>query len=328
MKTLQFSSIPKFSNLRRREFWSVIVAGVMGLLFTQGCSNNRQYQSNGEPDARGFASPEAAAQALADAARTDNTGQLLAIFGNDGREIISTGDEVADNQVRQKFVDLYDKKHSIGDTGTGRKTLVIGENDWPFPVPIVRDGNQWYFDAAAGKEEILDRRIGRNELSAIQVCAAIADAQKEYALRNPSSSGLHEYAQKFASDPGQKNGLYWPAAAGEAPSPLGELAAAATAEGYVRRESGPTPYHGYYYRILTAQGPHAPGGAMDYIENGKMVLGFAVIAYPAEYGNSGIMTFIMGNDGVVYQKDLGPDTEIMALAIKTFDPGPGWQRAE
>jgi hypothetical protein len=195
-------------------------------------------------------------------------------------------------------------------------------------VPLVKDGDGWFFDAEAGTEEILNRRIGRNELAAIQVCKAIGDAQREYALRDPDGDGVREYAKQFPSDPGQRNGLYWPVTEGEQPSPLGSFAAQASAEGYVRREVGPTPYHGYFYRILQAQGPHASGGAVDYVVNGKMVLGFAVIAHPAEYDNSGIMTFIMGSDGVVYQRDLGEDTAEKAAAIMTFDPGSGWQKVE
>lgn len=323
----------------RLGFGFAILTGLLLGLLALGCSSNHNSQASlssdghdvqqtAAPDAQMFASPEAAAQVLADAARTDNTPQLLAIFGSEGKEIISTGDEVADRQGRQKFAKLYEEKHTIEDAAANQKTLVISDSDWPFPVPIVRDGKHWYFDSAAGKEEILDRRIGRNELSAIQVCQAIADAQKEYAIRNPSGGGLHEYAQKFASDPGERNGLFWPTDPGEEPSPLGELAAAASAEGYVRRETGPTPYHGYYYRILTAQGSNAPGGAMDYLVEGKMALGFAVVAYPAEYGNSGIMTFIMGDEGVVYQKDLGPDTPKLVPAMNLFDPGPGWQKVE
>jgi hypothetical protein len=279
-------------------------------------------------DPQAFASPEEAVQTLTDAIRADKKDQLLAIVGSEGKSILSSGDEVADRQGRQKFLALYDEKHSIADEGTDSKTLVIGNSDWPFPVPIVREGQKWVFDAEAGKEEILNRRIGRNELSVIEVCKAIADAQHEYALRDPDGDGVHEYAQKFPSDPGKRNGLYWPAAEGEKPSPLGEFAAAASEEGYKRKAEGPTPYHGYYYRILHAQGSHATNGAMDYVVNGKMILGFAVVAYPAEYDNSGIMTFIMGEDGVVYQKDLGEKTAKLAVAMKAFDPGEGWKKVE
>jgi hypothetical protein len=296
----------------------VAILCVVGLL-VQGCAGDRV-----EPQA--FASPEEAVQALTSALRTDNTQQLLAIVGSEGEQLVESGDEVSDRQRRQKFLALYDQKHVIVDEGGDSKTLVIGESDWPFPVPIVREGQKWVFDSEAGTEEILSRRIGENELSAIQVCKAIADAQLDYAHRDPDGDGVHEYAQKFASDPGKRNGLYWPAAEGEKPSPLGEFAASAAAEGYARKEEGPTPYHGYYYRILLAQGPH--NGALDYVVNGKMILGFAVVAYPAEYDSSGIMTFIMGADGVVYQKDLGEQTAKLAAAMTAFDPGEGWKKVE
>lgn len=292
---------------------------LMGLLM-QGCAHNHRVK----PQA--FASPEEAASALTQALRTDDMNQLRAIVGSEGEPIIGSGDEVADRQRRQKFLKLYDEKHAFENQETDKATLVIGHSDWPFPVPVVRERQGWVFDAKAGREEILNRRIGENELSAIQVCHAIADAQREYALRDPDGDGVHEYAQQFASDPGKRNGLYWPVTAGEDPSPLGELVVQAAAEGYTRKEQGPTPYHGYYYRILRTQGPHAPSGALDYVVNGKMTLGFAVVAYPAEYGNSGIMTFIMGPDGVVYQRNLGEKTAELAGGMQAFDPGEGWTK--
>jgi hypothetical protein len=299
------------------------VLGVLSMIITltPGCTIKRV-----EP--KMFASPEEATQALVGAVRAENTDQLLAIFGSEGKSIILSGDEVADRQSRQKFLTHYDEKHSIVDDGKDSKTLVIGTSDWPLPVPIVRKDRQWVFDAEAGKEEILNRRIGGNELSTIEACKAIADAQHEYALTDPDGNGVHEYAKQFVSDPGKHNGLYWHAKEGEKISPLGELAAEAAKEGYTRKKGEPIPYHGYYYHILHAQGPHAPNGAMDYMAKGKMILGFALIAYPAEYDNSGIMTFIMGSDGVVYQKDLGKETSKLALDIKVYDPGEGWQKVE
>jgi hypothetical protein len=289
--------------------------------FSQGCATSDRT----EP--QGFTSPEEAVQAFTIAIRTDNTEKLLAIMGSEGEPIISSGDDVADRLNRKKFLTLYDEKHSIVDDEDG-KTLVIGKSEWPFPIPLVKEGGKWVFDAESGKEEILNRRIGNNELSAIEVCKAIGDAQKEYALRDPDNDGVHEYAQKFASDEGKHNGLFWRTAEGEKPSPLGELAAEAAEEGYKRKEEGRTPYHGYYYRILTSQGPDAPGGAMDYMSNGHMILGFAVVAWPAEYNNSGIMTFIMGPDGVAYQKDLGEDTARLASEMPAFNPGEGWKKSE
>ena len=292
------------------------------LLLLAGCAGDP-----GVPP-QAFDSPDQAVRHLAVAVRDQDKPKLLAILGHDGKDIIESGDSVSDRQRRQKFLALYDEKHTIVDDGENRKTLVVGKTEWPFPIPLVRDESGWYFDTNAGKDEILSRRIGQNELSTIEVCKALGDAQHEYALRDPDGNGVHEYARKILSDPGKQNGLYWPTAEGEQPSPLGELVAAATGEGYRRSEQGPTPYHGYYYRILDSQGPAAPGGALSYVAEGKMILGFAVLAYPADYGNSGIMTFMMGPDGVVYQKNLGDDTPTLAPAIKTFDPGEGWKKAE
>ena len=301
------------------------VAGVLAvliLLSVPGCGVSRN-----EP--RSFSSAGEAVQALVSAVRVDDVPTLRTILGSHGEEILSSGDEVADRQRRQKFLALYDEKHEITQQGSDQATLVVGNTDWPFPIPLVREGTEgWVFDTAAGKEEILNRRIGENELTAMEVCKAIGDAEREYALQTKDVSGMHEYAQKFASDPGQRNGLYWPAVAGQPPSPLGAMVAQAAAEGYRRREEGPVPYRGYYYRILRVQGSHAPEGALDYVVKGRMVLGFAVLAYPAEYGNSGIMTFLMSDEGVVYQKDLGKDTAKLAAAINTFDPGPGWKKVE
>jgi hypothetical protein len=303
--------------------WRSILCVVIFLC--HGCAKDRAVQ----PEA--FASPEQAVQALTDAVRSDNAEKLLAILGSDGNPILFSGDEVADRNGRNEFLALYEQKHSLADgeaQGAQGKTLVIGNSDWPFPIPIVKDRQKWVFDAEAGKEEILNRRIGRNERSAIEVCKAIGDAEHDYALLDPDGDGVSEYARKFASDESKRDGLFWSTAEGEPLSPLGELVALACEEGYVPLKTAPTPYHGYFYRILTAQGPGAPGGAMDYVVKGKLVLGFAVVAYPAEYDNSGIMTFIMGADGVVYQKDLGDDTAKLAATMKTFDPGEGWKKAE
>lgn len=296
------------------------LAGVM-FLMAQGCARRVV-----EPAS--FATPDEAVTALVDAAKADSTKKLLAVVGSDGKEIISSGDKVADRQARQKFLTLYEEKHKLVNEKPEMRTLVIGESDWPFPVPLVKGEKGWFFDSEAGREEVLNRRIGANELSAIQVCKAIGDAQREYAMTDPMGNGVHEYAQKFASDPGKRNGLYWPVGDGEELSPLGELAVQAAGEGYKRKKNKPTPYHGYYYRILTAQGPNAPGGALDYVVNGKMTLGFAVVAYPADYDNSGIMTFIMNAEGVVYQRDLGEETEKIAKEMKAFDPDSSWKKVE
>jgi hypothetical protein len=306
-----------------RRLGSLVALAMLCLvsMFSQGCASG-----NIEPQL--FASPENAVQALTAAIRSDDTDQLLSIVGSEGEDIIFSGDDVADRLRRQKFLELYDEKHALVGEDADSKTLIVGNSDWPFPVPVVREDQKWFFDSEAGKEEILNRRIGENELSAIQVCKAIADAQSEYAMRDPTGSGVHAYAKQFASSPGKRDGLYWPAAEGEEPSPLGELAAAASAEGYTRKEQGPTPYHGYYYRILQEQGSNAPNGAMSYVVNDKMILGFAVVAYPADYDNSGIMTFLMGDNGVVYQKDLGEQTAKLASEMKAFDPDQGWRKVE
>ena len=302
-----------------RAMFNALTAGLMLILMT-GCAEKS------EP--RTFASSDEAVQTLIRVIRAGDTSQVLSIMGSDAKEIISSGDKVADVQRRQKFLELYDQKHSLVADGPQQRTLVIGEDDWPFPIPIVRRADGWSFDTAAGKEEILNRRIGENELSAIQVCKAIADAQREYALRDPDGDSVRGYARKFASDKGKHDGLFWPVSEGEEPSPLGELAAVAAKEGYARRTDGLTPYHGYFYRILESQGPHASGGAIDYVVNDKMPLGFAVVAWPADYGSSGVMSFIMGADGVVYQKDLGDRTDAIASGMKVFDPGAGWTKVE
>jgi hypothetical protein len=303
------------------------------VLIVRGCANQ---QDRPVSDAQEFGNPEKAVDALVAAVRADDVKGLCAIMGEESREILSSGDEVADRARRQRFLALFDEGHRIvvgrpgDDDDEGTRTLIVGNADWPFPIPLVRSGSQWVFDAAAGRDEIVNRRVGENELTTIQVCKAIADAQKEYALNysDGDGSGVRQYAQKIVSDPGRRNGLYWPTAAGEPESPLGEFVAAASAEGYVRKETGPTPYHGYCYRLLKAQGPNAPGGEVNYVVDGKLALGFAVVAYPADYGNSGVMTFIMAADGVVYQSSLGEKTAEVAQQMTAFDPGQGWTIVE
>ena len=251
-----------------------------------------------------FTTPEAAVDALVGAAKAGDAKALVGVLGPDGKAIVSSGDPVADTNIREKFVAAYEAKHAIEREGDGTQTLIIGADDFPFPIPLVNKAGEWQFDTAAGLDEILRRRVGRNELAAIQVSLAYVQAQNEYASLDPGGLGSHVYAQRILSRPGKKDGLYWPTAEGETPSPLGELAAKASAEGY-KAGAAPIPYHGYYYRILTRQGADAPGGAYDYLVNGKMIGGFGLLAVPAEYGNSGIMTFIVNQDGTVYQKDLG-----------------------
>ena len=272
-----------------------------------------------------YKTPEDAVAALLDAAKSGDEKAALTVFGPDGIDIISSGDPVNDANQRQKFVAAYDAKHQIELKGSTHATLILGEKDWPFPVPLIKTKHGWEFDTDEGLQEILARRIGHNELATIQVCLAYVDAQDEYADKDRTGAGAGVYAQRFISETGKKDGLYWPAAQGEPESPLGDLFAKATSEGYKAGE-GRTPYRGYYYKILTKQGPHAPGGALDYVVNGKMIGGFALVAYPAEYRNSGVMTFIVSHSGKVFQKDLGPDTADTAEKITAYDPGPGWKQ--
>ena len=277
-----------------------------------------------------FASPGEAVKAMVEAVKSKDTKKLEAIFGPGSDDLVSSGDPVADNAGYEKFVSLYEEKSRLQKESDEKVLLYVGKEDWPFPIPIIKENGIWHYDATEGREEILARRIGRNELSAIQVCLAYVDAQREYALKDRNGDGFIEYAQKFISDPGKEDGLYWDVTSGEEQSPLGPLLAAAQEKGYTVKQSGsePAPYYGYYYKILSAQGKNAPGGAYDYLVNGKMIGGFALVAYPAKYESSGVMTFIVNYDGVVYQKDLGPDTEKAAQAMKLFDPDNTWKKMD
>jgi hypothetical protein len=272
-----------------------------------------------------FKTPDDAASALASAAKTGDRKAIVTVLGPDGQDIVSSGDEVADAATRQKFIAAYEAKHQIAMEGDNKAILVIGQEDFPLPIPLVRKDGLWRFDTAAGREEILFRRVGRDELDAIQSCLAYVDAQNEYAERDRTGAGANTYAQRIISEPGKKDGLYWPTSQGEDASPLGELIAEATAQGY-RPGGGRTPFHGYYFKILTKQGPAAPGGQVDYIVRGKMIGGFALVAYPAEYRNSGVMTFIVNHTGNVFQKDLGPDTAKLAERMTSFDPDQSWTK--
>jgi hypothetical protein len=274
---------------------------------------------------RRFASVEEAGQALVDAFKSGNQDAMVAILGAAGKPIVSSGDPVADRRARERFVAAYDDRHHF-EAGGGKVVLVVGPDDFPFAIPIVPDGPSWRFDTAAGKEEILNRRIGQNELNTIQVCLAYVDAQREYYARDPDGDALLQFAQTFASTSGRRDGLYWPTNPGEPPSPLGPFVARARGEGYSKRSTNPVAYWGYYFRILTGQGKDAPGGAYSYLAHGKMMGGFALVAYPAQYGVSGVMTFIVNQDGVVYQKDLGPNSAALALAMKEFNPDATWSK--
>jgi Protein of unknown function (DUF2950) len=281
----------------------------------------------GTPAYRTFDTPEQAVQALIEAAKSSRVDDLVAIFGPDSRDLVASADAVAAKRGRDIFVAAVHERWSLADEPPGSKTLVIGNEEWPFPIPIVRDAARWRFDTAAGKEEVLARRIGRNELAAIRICHTYVGAQRLYAEHGHDGGGPGAFATKFRSDSGRQNGLYWTAKKGERLSPLGDLVAFAAQEGRtVQVEGGqPSPFHGYYFRILTAQGPAADGGAKEYIVDGRMTGGFALVAWPAVYDATGVMTFIVGADGVVREKDLGPGTESAASVMRAFDPDPSWQ---
>lgn len=274
-----------------------------------------------------FTSTEAAANALVNAAGSGNAKAILKVLGREASSIVTSGDPVADKTARLRFVEAYGVKHQLTMDGDAKAVLVIGQEDFPFPIPLIREEGMWQFDAAAGRQEILYRRIGRNELDAVQACLAYVDAQNEYADKDRTGAGLGMYAQRIMSSPGKKDGLYWPDTQGNDESPLGELAAKAATEGY-RVGAGRVPYHGYYYKILTRQGPAAGGGALDYVVNGKMIGGFALVAYPAEYRNSGVKTFIVNYSGAVYEKDLGSRTAEIASRMMYFNPDNTWQKVD
>ncbi len=295
--------------------------GAVAILLT-GCFPTRFMAQ--QPGQKTFLTAEEATNAFFTAVQSNDEKAMLDILGPDGRQIVTSGDETEDAHSRADFEKRYQEMHRLVEEPDGTTTLYIGSKNCPTPIPVVNKGNSWYFDTEAGKREVLYRRIGRNEISAIRVCQELVAAEKEY-----HSTQHNEYAQKILSDEGQHNGLYWTAAAGESQSPIGPLVASAFAEGYAKiRDGATTPYRGYYYHILTRQGKYGPGGAKSYIVNGKMTEGVAFVAYPAEYRSSGVMTFIVGVDGVVYQKDLGKRTNAHAKDMKEYDPNSSWQKAE
>jgi len=274
-----------------------------------------------------FASPEDAGTALFNAARSDDQSALQSIFGPEGKDVLSTGDPVKDKENLRTFTAAYGEMHRWGALKAGGQVLYIGANNYVFPVPLDQNAEgKWSFDTAAGKDEILAREIGRNELAAIAAAEAIVNAQQQYISQTHDGEKGRQYAQRLVSDPGSENGLYWPPAAGRPESPLGHLGEFAKSVGYVNAGESPRPFNGYTFTILTKQGNTARGGARDYVVKGLLTGGFGVIAYPAEYRNSGLMTFMVGSDGIVYQKDLGEGTSARAPNITTYDPGDGWTR--
>jgi hypothetical protein len=321
----------------RTTFRSVCGIGAAGALFIgallafhwSGCSSTSTASS--WAPGKGYDSADAAVASLVAALRSNDQKELHSILGAGSDDLLNSGDEVADANARADFLKLYDEKHKLEKRDDTSMTLDVGATDWPLPIPVVKGGNGWYFDTPAGMDEMLSRRIGRNELDVIQVCLAIGDAQREYAAADTNGDGWREYAQKFKSDAGKKNGLFWPTKEGEPQSPLGDFVAGATSEGYKERTdggTGPRAYHGYFYRIMTTQGPAAPGGALDYVVKGHMIGGFAVVAWPADYGNSGLKTFITSHHGDVYQKDLGDDTDKIARAMNLYNPDSTWEKCD
>ncbi len=309
----------------------VMIIPVLLFLLCAGlfaCSSTAAAQERKEKQAL-FATPEQAMKALVEAAKAKDRAALAAIFGPESQKQLLSGDEVQDNHEMDQFAASVQKSIKIEKVNDAKYTLTIGERNWPFPIPIVKQGDQWRFDTQAGMEEILNRRIGENELSTVMTCRAYVLAQWQYFTEEgENNDGVAEYAQKFISSPGKKDGLYWETAEGEKPSPLGSLVAAARAEGYGRKDPNAapkrTPYHGYYFRILTSQGAYAPVGKYNYIINGHMIAGFALVAYPDKWGSSGVMTFIVNQQGRVYEKNLGSKTAEIANAMTAYDPDPTW----
>jgi hypothetical protein len=308
-------------NCKTRESSDLLKIAALATLLFACFAVDSAAQQKGQ---KTFSSPEEASKAVVAALQNNDEKAVLAILGPDATQIVSSGDPTEDAESHANFVRKYEEMHRFLKEPDGSVTLYIGAENWPTPIPLVMKGNFWFFDSEAGKREILFRRIGRNEISTIRVCQELVAAEKEY-----HSAEHAEYAQKIFSDEGQHNGLYWKFADGEPPSPIGRLVASAVAQGYAKsRDGAPTPYRGYYYHILTRQGKNAPGGVNRYIVNGKMTGGFAFVAYPAEYRSSGVMTFIVGVDGVVYQNDLGKKTEVLARGMKEYNPDPSWRKAE
>ncbi len=314
-----FPDEPVSSTCRRAAFLATLLVIAFGIAGNVPAAPLKQ---------RTFASPAAAVNALVKAVREGKPGELVRILGPGSGTLVSSGDKVQDRQRRGQFSRAYEERNRLETGSDGSVKLFIGNDDWSFPFPIVKGKREWRFDTQAGKEELFCRRIGANELNAIQVSLAIADAQDDYADLMNGLQGRPEYARKFESSQGRRDGLYWEASPGVTPSPLGPLVARARAEGYRGAVGNSIPYHGYLYRIITAQGDNAGGGSLSYIVGGKMIGGFAVVAFPALYGSTGIHTFIVNHEGVVYRKDLGGETARIAMAMTAFDPDATWKKTE
>ena len=275
--------------------------------------------------AKTYPDPAAAIDALVAAARSGDPKAVVGVLGDRSKAFVVSSDPVSDRAALARFVELYDRSHALSSPDENKRTLAIGDDSWPLPIPVVKGKAGWSFDAAAGEKEILKRRVGQNELDAIQVCIGYVEAQRDYFARNPMGATVPHYADRLLSSPGKRDGLYWESAPGEPESPMGPAVSGAVGEGYTLKRGANAPYHGYHFRILTAQGPNAEGGALDYRENGKLTRGFALIAWPASYGKSGIMSFLVNQSGVVLEKDLGPNTAKIASGVKRFDPDASWK---
>jgi Protein of unknown function (DUF2950) len=306
----------RIDEIHADHFWRL---AAIAFLFAGAFAANAGAQ---QKDQKTFASPGEAVQALFTAAQNNDEKSLLELFGPDGKEIVDSGDPAADQRSRAHFAERYQEMHRLVNEPDGTVALYIGPHNWPYPVSLKNKGNLWYFDTEGGKQEVLYRRIGFNEISAMKICDELAAAQKEYYSQHS------DYAQKIRSDDGKTDGLYWKTAEGEKSSPIGPLVASAVDnESTTSGGAAPVPYHGYYFHSLTKQGKNAQGGAKDYFVDGKMT-GFAFVAFPAAYRSSGVMTFIVGPDGAIYQKDLGKNTDAVAKAMTEYDPGPGWKKVE
>ena len=322
-------SVSDFLNYSRARVSLARLAIALSALLL-ACLFVTRFAAAQEPPAQQvFPSPDAAVRALVAASKTDDIKALNSILGPEGNQVVSSGDPVADNNARDNFVRRSQEMYRLAYDDQGRVIAYVGADNWPLPIPLVKKDGGWVFDTAAGKEELLYRRIGRNELFTIDVLEDLADAQTEYASEARDGESTGQFAQKIMSDTGKRNGLYWETGEGQPESPIGPLVASATTEGYQKNSSGePIPFHGYYYKVITRQGRNAPGGAKNYLVNGKMTKGFAFLAFPAEYRASGVMTFMINQNGVIVQKDLGPDTAKLATAITEYSPDNTWEEVD
>ena len=301
------------------------VLGAVSVVLAVSISCSAPEAPPSQPQQRTFDTPEAAVATLVDVVKASNTDQLLSLFGPDGKEILEDADPTTGRRHREVFLAAAAERWRLADDGADKRVLVIGNEDWPFPIPLVKDGATWRFDTAAGKEEVVDRRIGRNELAVIQICRTYVAAQRAYAARAHDGKPSGLYAKAFRSTPGKQDGLYWPTKRGQRMSPLGDLVAQAATEGRELGTETRMPFHGYYFKILTAQGPAARGGAKDYVVKGELGGGFGLVAWPAEYDSTGVMTFVVNQDGTLHEADLGPDSGGRETKIALYDPDPRWK---